>query len=281
MLISGGYVRAYRLHLPSGYRDNVKQALVLNFHGHGSTATGQEKLTQLSRLADQQDFIAVYPQGIIGPDHRSGWSTGPIWDPHVNDVLFASDLLNQLQAELCVDPLRIYAMGFSNGGGMTNPLAARMAGRIAAFASVSGSYYPVAGGYHPPRPVPLLEIHGTADQIVPYNGDRAKDYASVTRWLLGWVQRDHCSSRPDIFLKQRTMLGEEWESCQSGAVIIHYRILHEQHVWPSVLFMEETPHGIRLVSATALIWRFFQHHPMPIEPPHVPLSSPTSKPSLA
>jgi polyhydroxybutyrate depolymerase len=132
ILTSGGYVRTYRLHLPSGYRDNVEQALVLNFHGHGSAASGQEKMTQLSRLADQQDFIAVYPQGIVGPDRHSGWSTGPIWDPHVNDVLFVSDLLNHLQAELCIDPMRIYAMGFSNGGGMTNLLAARMAGRIMA-----------------------------------------------------------------------------------------------------------------------------------------------------
>jgi poly(3-hydroxybutyrate) depolymerase len=113
---------------------------------------------------------------------------------------------------------------------------------------------------------------------VPYNGDRAKDYASVTRWLLGWVQRDHCNNRPDIILKQRTVLGEEWEGCQAGAVIIHYRILHEQHVWPSVLFSEETQKGMRLVSATAMIWRFFQQHPMHIRPQSVPLPSPTSKP---
>ena len=281
VLTSGGHLRLYRLHLPSGYRDNVPQALVLNFHGHGGTAAGQERLTQLSRLADQQDFIAVYPQGMIGPDHRSGWSTGPVWDPHVNDVLFVSDLLNHLQAELCIDPSRIYAMGFSNGGGMTNLLAARMAGRIAAFASVSGSYYPVAGGYHPLRPVSLLEIHGTADQVVPYNGDRAKDYASVTRWLLGWVQRDHCNNRPDIFLKQRTMLGEEWEGCRAGAVIIHYRIMHEQHVWPTVLFREQTQQGARLVSATVMIWRFFQNHPLRVRPLAVPLPSPTSKPALS
>lgn len=262
MISSGGYERLYRIHLPSGYRSNVPQPLVLNFHGHGSTAAAQEKLTKLSLLADQQDFLAVYPQGMIGPDHQSGWATGPAWDPQVNDVLFVSDLLNHLQAQFCIDPLRIYAMGFSNGGGMTNLLAARMAGRIAAFASVSGSYYPVAGGYHLVRPAPFLEIHGTADRVVPYDGSLAKDYSSVTSWLLNWVQRNHCSSRSDVFMKQKTMIGEQWPGCQAGATVIHYRILHEGHIWPRVLFREQVQNKWRCVTATTLIWQFFQDHPM-------------------
>ncbi len=261
-IISGRYERLYRIHLPSGYHSSTPQPLVLNFHGHGSTAATQEKLTKLSLLANQQDFIAVYPQGMIGPDQQSGWATGPVWDPHVNDALFVSDLLNSLQTRLCIDPLRIYAMGFSNGGGMTNLLAARMAGRIAAFASVSGSYYPVPGGYHPERPVPFLEIHGTADQVVPYDGSLLKDYSSVTSWLLNWVQKNHCSNRPDIFLKQKTMIGEQWLGCRAGTAVIHYRILHEGHIWPHVLFREQKQKKWRSVTATTLIWQFFQDHPM-------------------
>jgi polyhydroxybutyrate depolymerase len=67
----------------------------------------------------------------------------------VNDILFVSDLLTHLQGMLCIDPYHIYAPGFSNGGGMTNLLACRLAERIAAFAPVSGSYPPVPGGCHP------------------------------------------------------------------------------------------------------------------------------------
>jgi polyhydroxybutyrate depolymerase len=261
-LKSGGFVRLYRLHLPSGYRNNMPQPLVLNFHGHGSTAAHQEQLTQLSLLADQQHFIAAYPQGMVGPDHATGWATGPVHYPHVNDVLFVNDLLNSLQSRLCIDPARIYAMGFSNGGGMVNLLAARLSGRIAAFASVSGSYYPVSGGYHVVRPVSLLEIHGTGDQVVPYNGSKSKDYAPVTKWLLSWVQRDHCNNRPDAFLKQQTILGEQWQGCKDGAAIIHYRILHEGHIWPHVLFAEQVQKQWHHVTATNLIWQFFEQHPM-------------------
>src|SRR6185312_2985503 len=74
-ITSGGYERQYRVHLPVGYSSSAPQPLVLNFHGHGSNAAVQEKMTKLSQLADQQDFIAVYPQGMIGPDQHSGWAT--------------------------------------------------------------------------------------------------------------------------------------------------------------------------------------------------------------
>jgi polyhydroxybutyrate depolymerase len=259
---SGGYERLYRIHLPSGYRSTMPRPLVLNFHGHDSTAAAQERLTKLSVLADQDDFLAVYPQGMIGPDNQSGWATGPAWDPQVNDVLFVSDLLNRLQAQFCIDPLRIYAMGFSNGGGMTNLLATQLAGRIAAFASISGSYFLTGDNYHPARAVSFLEMHGTADTVVPYNGSHAKDYSPVTNWLLQWVQRDHCSSQSDVFLKLKTMVGMRWLGCQAGATIIHYRILHEGHTWPRVLFPEQLQHTWRFVTATTLIWQFFQDHPM-------------------
>ncbi len=259
---SSGYERLYRIRLPLGYRSTLLQPLVLNFHGHDSTAAAQERLTKLSILANQDDFLAVYPLGMIGPDNQSGWATGPAWDPQVNDVLFVSDLLNRLQAQFCIDPSRIYAMGFSNGGGMTNLLATQLAGRIAAFASVSGSYFLNGGNYHPVRAVPFLEMHGTADTVVPYNGSRAKDYSSVTNWMLKWVQRDHCSSHSDVFLKLKTMVGMRWLGCQAGATIIHYRILHEGHKWPRVLFPEQFQHTWRFVTATALIWQFFQDHPM-------------------
>jgi len=259
---SGGFARLFRLHLPSGYRNNTPQPLVLNFHGHGSTATQQEHLTKLSILADQQDFIAVYPQGMVGPDNTTGWATGPAHDPHANDVLFVSDLLNSLQARLCIDPTRIYAMGFSNGGGMVNLLAAQLSGRIAAFASISGSYYPVPGGYHVVRSVPLLEIHGTGDRVVPYNGSVSKDYESVTKWLLSWVQRDNCNNRPDIFLRQKTIIGEQWLGCRDGVAIIHYRILNEGHIWPHMLFDEQIQKKWCQVTAAALIWQFFKNYPM-------------------
>jgi len=265
-VLSGGLTRTYLLHVPSGYQAHSSEAVVLNFHGHSSNAIQQEHRSGMSLLADQQGFIAVYPQGVVGPDGRTGWATGLRGRPKVNDVLFVSDLLNHLQSILCIDPLRIYATGFSNGGGMTNVLACTLAGRLAAFAPVSGSYPPYPGGCHPVRPVPLLEFHGTADRIVPYNGSMRKQLPPILAWLQGWATRDGCTMGPTVFYKQVNVTGLEWTDCQGNATVVHYRIQGEGHRWPSLPFKE--PGGttgtlVKTLSTSALIWSFFQQHPLP------------------
>jgi len=257
MLPSGGLFRFYRLHIPTGYTPRHALPLVLSFHGHGSDMLAQERLTDLSALANRRGFVVAYPQGTVGPDGQTGWATGPRKDPTVNDIRFVSDLLTHLQMTLCIDPQRIYATGFSNGGGMTALLACTMAGRMAAFAPVSGSYYPPASGCHPKRPVPILEIHGTADTVVPYLGSVPLRLPSVAAWLAGWAQRDGCARKPVIFFQQKDVIGERWPACQSDATVIHYRIEGGKHAWPPFL---STP-GARLpLSTTNLIWAFFQAH---------------------
>jgi polyhydroxybutyrate depolymerase len=269
-IFSDQLTRSYLLHIPIGYKDTVQQPLVLNFHGHGSNSQHQAFYSNFSSLANQQDFIVVYPQGTIGPDKETGWATGPARDPQVNDVLFVSDILNKLQSTLCINPSRIYATGFSNGGGMTDVLACKMAGRIAAFAPVSGSYPPVPAGCNPMRPVPILEFHGTADQVVPYNGSVAKDYPPVMQWLQEWVTRDGCTINPVVTHPVANVTEEQW-GCQGNATIIHYQLAGWPHAWPHI-----EPHLIRLghnpsrhvlvmasLDATSIIWTFFEEHPLP------------------
>ncbi|HET9999815.1 MAG TPA: hypothetical protein VFQ36_02910, partial [Ktedonobacteraceae bacterium] len=110
-IFSGGITRYYLLHIPKGYNDTTGDALILAFHGHGSSAAQQENLTGFSTFADTYNLIAVYPQGIVGPDHHTGWDTGPARNPATNDVLYISDLLQHLQSRWCINPRRIYAVG--------------------------------------------------------------------------------------------------------------------------------------------------------------------------
>lgn len=267
-IVSGGLTRTFLLHIPAGYHPDSSEALVLNFHGRGGNSSQQELRSGMSLLADQQGFIVVYPQGLAGPNGQTGWNTGERQEPDVNDVLFISDLLNHLQSLLCIDSLRIYATGFSNGGGMTNVLACTLAGRIAAFAPVSGSYPPYPGGCHPVRPVPILEFHGTADHVVPYNGSQLKQYPPILVWLEGWAARDGCTVGPTTFYRQGDVTGLEWIHCRGNAIVVHFPMKGEGHRWPSVRFNVSfnatgAPAGTtQALSASALIWSFFQQHPL-------------------
>jgi polyhydroxybutyrate depolymerase len=254
-LLSSGLSRSYRLHLPLTYQQDNPQPLVLNFHGHGSTDTIQEKLTGLSKLADQDDFIVAYPQGTVGADHRTGWNIGPANYPHVNDILFTNNLITHLEETLCINPDRIYASGFSNGGGMTNVLACKLSDRIAAFAIVSGAIHPMAGGCDPTRPVAILDFHGTHDSVVPYLGNPANDHEPpITQWLASWAKIDSCNSRPTIISQTRRLMTEQWTGCKGGVTIIHYRINNGIHIWPS----PTTDRGT--VNATPIIWSFLKNY---------------------
>jgi polyhydroxybutyrate depolymerase len=258
-LLSGGLSRQYRLHIPHTYRSTIKYPLVLSFHGHSGNALMQERISGLSTLAEQKNFVVAYPQGTIGPDHLRGWDTGPRNYPHVDDVRFVNDLIGHLEKTLCIDPHRIYATGFSNGGSLTNILACKLANRIAAVAIVSGGMHPVAGGCTPQRPISLLEFHGTGDHIVPYKGNSANDQEPPIRtWLSQWVERDGCQPAPTPFFKQGNVLGEQWTSCRVHAVVMHYCITGGQHTWPKGSFVDEQ--GQRYASATDLIWHFLQAH---------------------
>ncbi len=259
-IVSNRLQRTYLLHVPTGYDPHRLTPLVLNMHGHGETALKQEHYSHYSALADRDRFLVVYPQGVVGPDGKVGWATyGKKW-PGVNDVLFFSDLLTRLQQQLCVDPQRIYATGISNGGGMTNLLACRMAGRIAAFAPVAPAVYPIPGGCHPTRPVPYLEFHGTSDPIVRYAGSAQLRLAPVMQTMQAWAALDGCSSGPTVFFQRSDVTGLQWASCLGNVLVQHYRIQNGGHTWPGAeipTFLGTTTHTI---SATALSWQFFQHY---------------------
>ena len=256
-----GYTtRSYRMHVPTGYITDRPVPVLLVFHGHGGNAAGMESTTGFSKLADQQDFIAVYPQGLPdGPGGVPFWASIGPYDYGIDDALFVSDVLNKLQSEFCIDAHRIYVTGFSNGGGMSAYLACTLGNRIAAFAPISGNFYAIPGGCQPGRPVPLLEIHGTADPILPYNGiPTAKNprwpLPSIPGWLHDWAMRDGCATGPVVFLRTPGAVGERWSNCRGNGAVVHYRMIGEGHSWPRMIDNR---------SGTAVIWDFLQAYELP------------------
>jgi polyhydroxybutyrate depolymerase len=262
---SGGIQRLYRLHIPQRYQPRHAYPLVLSFHGNGSTALQQERRTGFSALADHIGFVVIYPQGTPGPNGRLGWSSGGPGHPVRDDVLFVSDLLTAAQSLLCIDPLRIYATGFSNGGGMTALLACRLAGRIAAYAPVSGSYYPVAGGCAPGRPVALLEVHGSDDRTVPYTGNPKTHLLAVSVWLAQWARRDACASSPQTQSLSPSVTRLTWTGCRGQVAVEHLRVQGGQHVWPPALLPASgDPNALPSAPQTAqMIWAFLSHYTLP------------------
>lgn len=253
---SGGLDRTYTVHLPAHYNPRRSYPVLLSFHGHKRTSQYQEELSGFSAL----DAISVYPQGLVGTDGETAW-TGAPYSAAADDVLLTSDLITKLQKTLCVDANRVFAAGKSNGGGFVGVLACRLAGRIAAFAPVSGAFYPQGGACHPSRPVPILDFHGTADTTIPYTGVPEKGLPPIPGWLAAWSTRDGCRFGPLSWTPVKGVVAQKWLACDRRGTVEHYRVEGAGHVWPSTKpnLDSATP---TVIDATPVIWRFFRDHPL-------------------
>jgi polyhydroxybutyrate depolymerase len=258
---SSGEARTHRVHVPPSYVPTQATMLVLNFHGLLESAADIEQISQMTPVSDAQGFIVAYPQGI-----SSSWNAGSCCSPaatqDVDDVQYARDLIDALAATYCIDPRRIYATGFSNGGMLSHRFGCELSDRIAAIGGVSGTV--AVESCAPGRPVPVAHFHGTADFIVPYNGGGAGGAESVDETILGWVQRNGCTdAAPTVVFQEGDATCEEYSSCNEGAAVRLCTLDGGGHQWPGG---ESAGLGGPLnmdISASQALGEFFAAHPMP------------------
>ena len=254
-LTSGGEPRRYRLHVPPGAAAGAPLPLVVNLHGYNSDAAQQEALSRMSAQADAAGFVAVYPEGRGEP---ARWAFGSGAEA-ADDVQFIRDLVRQIEAQLPIDPRRVYVTGISNGAELGYRLMCDAADTFAAAALVAGGYPPFRD-CRPARPVPVVAFHGTADRLLPYEG-QPPALLPVHEWAAGWAARNGCAPAPAVTLQRGEVTGETWGGCREGAGVVLYTIAGKGHSWPG----SAMPAAIttRDVDATDVIWAFFAAHPRP------------------
>jgi polyhydroxybutyrate depolymerase len=168
-----GRVRDYLAYIPK----NLPAHSPLLFVLHGSLGRPQQmrKLTayRFERLADQYHFIVIYPAGF--GEHwndcrkRASYSART---QHIDDVGFIRHLVARFHTRYHIDPARVYAMGYSNGGHMAYRLALEAPDLISGIAAVSANL-PVPENSDcqiSHKPVSVMIMNGTADPINPYHG---------------------------------------------------------------------------------------------------------------
>jgi polyhydroxybutyrate depolymerase len=208
--------------------------LVVALHFAGGTGAEMESTVRLTPEARRSGFAVAYPSATEGGFWRIG-----------NDLGALARTLDAIERVACIDTTRVYAAGISNGGFMAAVLACRMAGRIAAVAL----FAPGIGGIgecRPSRPVPVLEVHGTADPIVPYG--------PVPAFVAGWAARDGCSGTPSARALGGGLTRLRWPRCRAGARVEHLRLARGRHV---ELLAQLRTAGI---DPARTAWRFLAPH---------------------
>ncbi len=264
----GGKTRTFVVHVPPAYDPSKPTPLVLNFHGYRMTPKLEEWLTSMSTTADADGFILVYPEGTGSPlGFNAGGCCGDAKDDRVDDIGFTRAMLDRLEADLCVDPARVFATGMSNGGFMSHRVACELSDRIAAVAPVAGvNASPTCA---PTRAVSVLDFHGVTDPTVAYDGNAKRGWPSVNDSVNGWAARDGCTGPTLVTSITDDVHCVTHTQCRDGAEVALCMILDGGHTWPGgkdvpfILGQGKTTHA---VSGNDLIWQFFQKHPMPARP---------------
>jgi polyhydroxybutyrate depolymerase len=248
--VSGGRPRQALVEVPAtaGRRP---APLLLAFHGSGGTGPFMRTYSGFSRIASSAGFVGVYPT-----------AAGPRWNleeaedaSRADDVRFVRELIDRLGGRVCFDKTRVYAAGVSNGGGFAALLACRLSHRIAAVATVAGGYgdLPACSA---DRPVSMLEIHGTADEVVPYDGREgrgaARDFAAA------WAARDGCPADPRERQLGPRAVRYDWRPCAAGAAVAHIKLIGGEHQWPGATPPDPGP--VSPIAAAPEIWRFVAGH---------------------
>ena len=233
------------LHVPPGPPPQTRRTLVLVLPGAGETAKDIATYTGYSRLADQKGFLVAYP---TASGQRPFWNVSGQLPGKPDDVDYLRRTIQALTGPVaCADPAHVGMTGVSNGGGMTARMACDASDLLAAAA-------PVAGGYsslpdcHPERPLPILEIHGLRDEVVPYAGKPPNGAGAVGPWVDAWRARDGCPGRPRASAPAPNVQELRW-TCAKGRVIVHDRVVDAEHGWPG-------ESSLRPFSSTMRTWAF-------------------------
>ncbi len=182
MIRVGNLDRTYLYYAPANLPRSAP--LLLAFHGSGSRGEEMRGVTgyEFEGLADQNGFVVVYPDGYKGTwnDCRKGVPLAANAD-NIDDLDFVRALITRFQADYAINPARVFAMGYSNGGHLAYRLAVEIPDEIAAVAAVAANFS--ADDYSDCRasgkPIAVLIINGTADISNPYEGGRGAWGATV------------------------------------------------------------------------------------------------------
>lgn len=178
-----------------------------------------------AKAALNDGAIVAFMDGAQGPMGQA-WNVGPCCTD-ADDVQFTRDFIKEITSQACVDTNRIYAAGFSMGGGMSNYSGCMLADVIAAAAPSAfdlSKEIVDSGKCKPSRPFPILNFRGTQDNVVMYEGGLSQVVPGKAITFLGaknnfkeWAKMNGCTGEPKMNTPGNNC--EMYENCSGGAKV--------------------------------------------------------------
>lgn len=260
-ILHDGKMREYIVYIPTAYDGNTPFPLMFNFHGYTGNANGHMNSTRMRAVADDAGFIIVYPQGSLF-FNNTHWNVGS-WTrgSTANDLGFTEAMIDAVATNLNIDLNRVYSCGYSNGGYFSFELACQLSDRIAAIGSVGGKMSSETfNSCDPSHPIPVITIHGTADNVVSYYGSIPVGSKSIDQVNAYWKSFNNTDAEATMENMPNIVAGDgstvEYYSYGNGnncVAVDHYKVIGGGHDWPGAW-------GNRDIDASSVIWNFVSQY---------------------
>lgn len=244
--------RPYELQVPAK-ASSAPLPLIILLHGHSASAFVQNTVFPFSSVVDSHQFLYVLVDGLRDTQNRRFWNATDACcnfsQLPVDDVGFLRAVIADVEATHAVDSKRVFLVGHSNGGFMALRMACDASDVVSAVVSVAGA----AHFEFPPCPgpaIPVLQIHGTADETIHYEGGVTLgavkgDYPSAAVTTLDYATRNGCAATRSP-LDALDLVGDSnaettrelYDNCPSAAPVELWSIVGAGHVpafnaaWP-------------------------------------------------
>ncbi len=260
-----GIVREYLLYFPKNLKENAPLVVVL--HGFTSSAEKIMEYSKFNKLASENNFAVVYPQGTIDKQSNTFWNVGYEFhaDSKIDDLDFIAKLVRFLQEKYSLSKNNTFATGMSTGGEMCYLLACK-------HANIFNSVAPVAGTMmdnrfeicNPSNPIPIFSIFGTNDKTTNYFGDEQNHdgwgaYKSIPSIIEFWQNNINYNTieldtLADLVKSDSSfVVSKKYLSKNSKIEMLYYEIIGGGHDWPGASGNED-------IDASDEIWNFFKLH---------------------
>lgn len=243
----------------SGQTDGMPLVVVL--HGYGGKALGDG--LRFIELADLHGFAVCWPQGAEDGTGHSCWNVGYPFQAgyRIDDTAYLRRLVRQLQKNFGVSRRNVFLTGMSNGGEMCYKMAAEHPETFSAIASIAGlTLTSMSTDYR--RPIPFMEVHGTADSVSAWCGDPENRggwgaYLSVPAALSHIISANRCVGETISEIPsehKRVILHHFTEGIPSrkggpSSEVLLYEVRGGDHSWSE-----------RYIPTCDLVWEFFSRY---------------------
>lgn len=191
--------RQVYVYAPQNIKSN--RPLLISMHGMNQDINYQKNQAKWESVADTANIVVAYPSG----ENKS-------WDISGDkDTKYLISIINKMYEDYKIDKSRVYLSGFSMGGMMTYHAMNKIPDYFAAFAPVSGYLFGNTQPSSSTRAVPLFHTHGTADDVVNFNG--------VGSVIDSWQKYNKCKTKSETNVNGATRTAYTGGDCDADVVL--------------------------------------------------------------